>query len=189
MAHGAQAFGDTLRRIGLRGSTTEEFRRQVALRAKCPGHVFLGAWKEGQLAAYLSIAEVEDWAEIETACSADAFLRFTPNDALFFYALSHYLTERGCHVVTVGLSSVQPESNKAGLHAFKAKVGLEAQPVHRAFVLHPLLRPFATRLTLWSLNAALRFIPRERHLKKAGGVLACVLARDASPTSGKETGQ
>jgi hypothetical protein len=64
IAHGAQTFRDTLRRNGLRDTTPEDFRRQILLRAKCPGHVFLGAWRGEKLAAYLSIVEVDDWVEI-----------------------------------------------------------------------------------------------------------------------------
>jgi hypothetical protein len=172
--HGVHAFCDTRRRVGLNDGTPEEFHRQFASRGGSPGHVFLGAWKNDQLAAFLSITEVEDWAE--TGCfSTDALLNLRPNDALFFYALSHYLTERGFRLVSYGLSSVQAESNVLGLHVFKTKLGFEAHPVHRAFVLHPFFRPLANRLTLWGVNGALRLIPRDRHLKKMRGVLASIL--------------
>jgi hypothetical protein len=174
LAHGAQAFCDTRRRVGLSDGTPEDFRRRFTWQAKCPAYVFFGAWKDDQLAAFLSITEVEDWAEI--GCfSADALLSFRPNDALFFYALSYYLTEKEYRLVSYGLSSIQAKSNRDGLHVFKTKVGFEARPVHRAFVLHPLLRPLANRITLWGMNTALRFRSRDRHLKKAGGALAAIL--------------
>jgi hypothetical protein len=54
-------------------------------------------------------------------------------------------------------------------------VGFEARAVHRAFVAHPLLRPLVNPLTLWGVNTALRLRPGNRRLKKAGGVLACML--------------
>ncbi|MGH7774759.1 MAG: hypothetical protein ACREQA_21250 [Candidatus Binatia bacterium] len=173
--YGFQAFCDSIRRIGLREETPEQFRRYFTWRAGCPGHVFLGAWKDEKLAGFLSIPKVDDWAEIEGPFSLDALLNLRVNDTLLFYALSRYLSEGLCRVVSYGLSSIQGVSNKAGLHVFKTKVGFEARPVHRAFVLHPLIRPFANRLTLWSVNAMLRFRPRDRRLKKVGGVLACVL--------------
>jgi hypothetical protein len=181
MAHGAQTFLDTRRRNGLTDSTPEEFRRQIALRAKCPGHAFLGAWKRDQLAAYLSIVEVDDWVEITTGFSADALLHLRPNDALLFSALSYYLLERQCRIVTFGTSSIQSESNKAGLHAFKIKVGFEAQPIRRVFVLHPLLRLFINRITLWGVNTALHFVPGNLRFRRADGVLACILAQHAVP--------
>ena len=60
LAHGVQAFCDTRRRVGLSDGTPEEFQRRFTLRARCPGHVFLGAWKDDKLAAFLSITEVDD---------------------------------------------------------------------------------------------------------------------------------
>ncbi|MFL5626077.1 MAG: hypothetical protein ACJ788_10845 [Ktedonobacteraceae bacterium] len=174
LSHGSQAFCDTRRRVGLSDGTLEEFRRFFTFSTSLPEMVFLGAWRENQLAAFLSIVEVEDWVEI--GCfSRDALLQYRPNDTLMYSALFHYLVERKCRVVSYGLSSIQAESNAAGLHRFKLKVGFEARPVHRAFMPHPLLRPFVNRLTLWSVNAALQFRPRDRRLKKAGGMLACML--------------
>jgi len=174
LAHGAQAFCDTRRRVGLSDGTPEEFRRYFTIYASLPEVVFLGAWKDNELAAFLSITEVDDWAEI--GCfSMDALLQYRPNDTLMYSALSRYLVERRCRVVSYGLSSIQAESNATGLHRFKMKVGFEARPVHRAFVPHPLLRLFVNRLTLWGVNTALRSRPGDRRLKKAGGVLACML--------------
>jgi hypothetical protein len=180
IAHGIQTFRDTLRRNRLSDSTPEAFRSQIALRAKCPGHVFLGAWKDDQLAGYLSILEVEDWVEITSSFSADALLHFRPNDALLFSALHYYLVEKKYRLVNFGSSSIQSESNRAGLHAFKTKVGFEAQPVHRAFVLHPFLRPFANRLTLLGINTVLRFRPGDLRLKRAGGILGYILGENHS---------
>lgn len=178
MAHGAQTFRDTLRRNGLGDSTPEEFRKRIALGARCPGRVFLGAWSGDQLAGYLSILEVDDWVEIRNSFSTNALLRFRPNDVLVFSALSYYLRKKGRRLVTFGLSSIQADSNRNGLHLFKTKLGFEAQPVHRVFVLHPFLQPFANRLTLNCLNTALRFRARERRLRKARGVLACILGHE-----------
>jgi len=175
LAHGVQAFCDTRRRNGLSDGTSEEFYRRFSLRARCPGHVILGAWKDDKLAAFLFITEVDDWAENEGPFSVDTLLNLRPNDVLLFWELSHFLTKGACCVVSAGTSSIQAESNAAGLHAFKTKVGFEARPVHRVFMLHPLLRPFANRLTLWGVNIALRFRPGDRRLKKAGGVLTYIL--------------
>jgi len=178
LAHGRQAFCDTRHRVGLSDGTPEEFYQRFILRAKSSGHVFLGAWKGDKLAAFLSITDVDDWAEIEGCFSVNALLNLRPNDALLFHALFYYLTENAYRLVSYGLSSIQVESNEVGLHAFKTKVGFKAQPVHRAFVFHPLLRPVTNRLTLWGVNMALRFRPRDRRLKKAEGVLAQMLGKN-----------
>lgn len=180
LAQGAQPFCDTRRRNGLSDGTVDEFRRQFSRRAGCPGHVFWGAWKGNALAGFLFVVEVDDWVEL-ISFSTTSLLSSRPNDALFFFALSHYLTERRFRVVSYGVSSVQAQSGRTGLHAFKMKVGFEAYPVHRVFVLHPLLRPLANRITLWGIGTALRIWSGHRLLRKAGGVLACVLGKGERP--------
>lgn len=180
LAHGGPAFCDTRRRTGLDDGTMAGFRRYFARRGRVdrPGRAYLGAWKDGQLAAFLTVLHVDDWVELGSF-SMTAMLRDRPNDALLYAALSYYVGRRRCRVASFGLSSIQARSNAAGLHRFKRKVGFRAIPVHRAFVLHPSLRPFSNRLTLsaahGAVNAALGLRPRDRRLKKLGGVLACML--------------
>ncbi len=179
LAHGFSAFSDTRQRNGLNDGTSEEFHRWFTSLARLPEVVYLGAWKDNQLAAFADITEVDDWAEF--GCfSADALLQHRPNDALIYSILSHYLAERKYRVVSYGLSSIQNESNAAGLHRFKLKLGFEAHPVHRVFVPHPLLRPLINRLTLWGMSTMLRFKPGDRRLKKAHGVLASLLGQVSS---------
>jgi hypothetical protein len=170
--HGVRAFCDTRRRVGLSDGTPEEFQHYLTTHASLPELVFLGAWRENQLAAYLSIIEVDDWVEIEGTFSMDGLRQYKPNDTLVYSALSHYLTERRCRLVCNGLSSLEAENNAAGLHVFKTNTGFEARPVHRAFVPHPFLRPFVNPLTLWSVDTMLRFRPGDRRLRKVGGALA-----------------
>jgi hypothetical protein len=178
LAHGGPAFCDTRRRNGLDDGTLIRFRRYFAYRINRPGRAFLGAWRDGQLAAFLTIVHVDDWAEL--GCfSMSSMLGYRPNDALMYAVLTEYLAGRRCRVVSYGLSSIQARTSAAGLHRFKRKVGFHPSRVHRAFVLHPALRPFANRLTLRlahrAVNGVLRIRPRDRRLKKLGGMLACML--------------
>jgi hypothetical protein len=173
LAHGFPAFSDTRRRNGLNDGIMEEFQRRFTGLAKLPGVVYLGAWKDKQLAAFADITEVDDWAEF-SCFSMDALLQYRPNDALVYSILSRYLVERKYRLVTYGLSSVQNESGATGLHRFKLKLGFQAHLVHRAFVPHPLLRPFINPLTLWGVSTMLRFKPGDRRLRKAQGVLALI---------------
>jgi hypothetical protein len=180
LAHGARAFSDTRRRTGLDRETVATFRRYFAHRGYIdrPGRAFLGAWKDGQLAAFVKALHVDDWVEL-TTFAMDSMLRYRPNDALLYGALSHYLGRGGCRVVSFGLSSIQASSNIDGLHRFKLKVGFTPTRVHRAFVLHPSLRPLANRVTLRAarrtVNGALRVRPRSRRLTKLEGMLTCML--------------
>jgi hypothetical protein len=173
--HGAQAYCDTRRRVGLDDGRPEVFQRRFTARANSQAHIFLGAWKGSKLAAFLSITQVEDWAEIEGCFSMTDLLNLRPNDALLYRGLYHYLRERVCRLVSYGLSSIQPDSNEAGLHAFKTKLGFEAIPVHRAFVPSPVLRPFVNRLVLEGVNLALRVKPGQRQLGKMSGLLTAML--------------
>lgn len=174
LAHGAQAFCDTRRRVGLSDGTLEEFQKRFTTQ-RLPEVAILGAWKDNQLAGFLSITQVDDWVDITGNFSMDDLREYRPSDTLVYSALSHYLVERKCRLVTYTMSSIEADSNAAGLHRYKKKVGFEARPVHRAFVPHPLLRPLANRLTLWGVNRALRFMPGDLRLKKASGVLASML--------------
>ena len=174
LAHGFQPFSDTCGRIGLSDGTPENFRGWFAFRARCRGHIFLGAWRDRDLVAFLSITAVDDWAEIEGCFSANAALELRPNDTLIVSALQEYLVERQCRLVSYGLSSVQSESNAAGLHRFKTKVGFEALPIHRAFVAHPLVRPWINSFTHGCVRRLLAMRPSNRILKKCDGVLAAV---------------
>ncbi len=185
LAHGFPAFHDTRCRHGLSDGTLDAFRERFIARARVAGHVFYGAWAGDRLAAFLSVTEVDDWAEIEGSFSVDALRHLRPNDALVYTILSYYMRQRACHAVHFGLSSIQAATNAVGLHAFKVKVGFEARLVHRAFAIHPLLRPLVNGLTLWGVRTALLLRPGDRRLKKAGGIVTTMLGL-APPVDARE---
>jgi hypothetical protein len=194
LAHGHSAFCDTRRRNGLDDGTATGFRRHFAYRGRIDdsGRIYLGAWRHGQLAAFLTLLHVDDWVEL--GCfSMDSMLPHRPNDGLLYVALSHYLVNQNARVVSFGLSSIQADTKAAGLHRFKRKVGFSPHRVRRAFVLYPSLRAFANRATLttahWTVNEALRLQPRHRRLKELGGMLACMLGATSMPaTEGDDDG-
>jgi hypothetical protein len=175
LAAGGTAFCDTRARNGLSDGTVAHFVQRYAKHARCRGHVYFGAWKNEQLAAFLAVIEVADWAYIEGCFSMNAWLSLRPNDALLYRALSHYLTKRRFAGVCFGSSSAQAGSNVAGLHAFKTKVGFVPRPVHRACVLNPIVRPFVNPLTHRFISALLRLRPKDRSLLKALGMMGLVL--------------
>jgi hypothetical protein len=187
LAYGEAAFCDTRQRSHLDDATATGFHRFFNGHVDQPGRTYLGAWKDGQLVAFVTVIRVDDWAEIGSF-SMTSMLRYRPNDALMSATLKRYLGERDCRVVSYGLSSIQTRSNARGLHRFKTKVGFDAIPVHRAFVLHPHIRPFATTATLkaayWVVNGALWMKPRNRRLRKLAGMLACMLG--STPTIATE---
>jgi hypothetical protein len=176
-AQGLTAFADTRRRVGLSDGTPEQFRRRMERFASHPAHAAVGALKDDVLCAFMTLAVVDDWVEIEGCFSADQHRSLCPNDGLAHFVLSHYLAEGRVNTVSYGLSSVQDTHPGEGLHLYKQKVGFEAIPVHRAFVLHPMARPFVTPLTRQGVTLIRRLFPRHRLLKKADGILASLLQK------------
>jgi hypothetical protein len=177
LADGFQAFTDTRARVGVSDGTHENFIKWFTPKGRYQSHTFLGAWHGRDLVAYLSITSVEDWVEIEGCYSANAALDLRPNDTLMATALNDCLVNRRSRLVSYGLSSIQSESNAEGLHRFKTKVGFDAMPMHRAFVVHPLVRPFVNDLAYRCVHGLLTLRPANRVLKKCDGVLAAVLGR------------
>lgn len=169
--HGLRCFCDTRARVGLSDGTPEAFSRTYGDFASNPAHQLLAAWKGDALVAYIALTVVDDWVDIWPYAANEA-LRSCPVDGLIHVALDHFLVQQPFRLVNYGLSSIQEVSKAKGLHHFKRKVGFECQPVHRAFVFHPLLTPFVNRAALWLLRAAGRLRPGNPVIQKAAGVLA-----------------
>jgi hypothetical protein len=168
LKRGKQAYCDTLSRAGLSINRRERF--EIGFSRSRPDRKYLGAVKGDQLAGFLLLTEVDDWVSIG-GYSSDELLHLRPNNALIYWAARHYLVERKFRVVDYGLSSVQAVSRAEGLNSFKVKMGFQSAPIHRAFVLNPLLRPFANRFSWRLLNGMLRYSPGHPLLKKAEGAL------------------
>ncbi|MBA5863366.1 MAG: hypothetical protein GDA65_11740 [Nitrospira sp. CR1.1] len=174
MAHGFTAFSETRTRVGLSDGTFEQFQNRFRQFSLNPFHCAVGAWQDDSLVAFMTLVVVDDWVEIEGSFSADGSRTLCPNDGLAHFVLSHFLVKRGCHTVSYGLSSIQDAHQAEGLHNYKKKVGFDARPVHRAFLLHPVLRPFASPLMLRGAKMVSNMLPHNRLLKKASGVLGAL---------------
>jgi len=175
LALGFAAYRDSRTRNRLSGDSREAFETRFGRLQ--PATRFFGAFKDGKLAAFCGGLEVEDWASIG-GWSADEFLHLRPNDALIYFVSYHYLVEGSCQTLSYGLSSVQASSNARGLHHFKVKLGFEAIPVHRTFVLNPLLRPIINRTSWKVTNGLSKLWPNNLMLKKAEGALRIAIQAD-----------
>lgn len=173
--YGFPAYHETRRRVGLSDGTLDQFKKRFEFFGRNPFHHFVGAWENNVLAAFMSLIIVGNWVEITGSFSTDGQRDMCPTDGLVSYILNRYLVQNGFAVVSYGLSSVQENAVKAGLHSFKKKVGFDAQPVHRAFALHPLLRPIVNQFTLSLAHTALRLFPNGRVVRKAAGVLNSII--------------
>ncbi|HZU44104.1 MAG TPA: hypothetical protein VE994_15620 [Terriglobales bacterium] len=172
LSKGKEAYYDTLARTGLSASHRESFEHVFGGSRR--DRRYLGALKRNRLAAFLLVTEVEDWVSIG-GYSANEFLPLRPNNALVYHAVHYYLVEKKFRVVDYGLSSIQADSKAEGLHKFKLKMGFEPVPVHRAFVVNPLLKPLVNRISLRFAQGMLRVSPKNPVLKKAEGALRLAL--------------
>ena len=170
LTHGLQAFSDTRTRSladGRPRCSPSDSGPAASARV-----TYLGAWHQDKLVV-LSITAVDDWAKSRGFSTNDA-RALRPNDTLVALALTDYLAVKQCRLFSYGLSSIQADTNAAGLHEFKRKLGFEAKPVHRAFAIHPLLMPLVNRVTQRGVSAMLALRPGSRMLKKCEGLLSTV---------------
>ncbi len=174
MAAGFRAFSETRGRVGLSDGTIEQFHKRFQKFAENPFHQAVGAWKDDCLVAFMSLAIVDDWVEIEGSFSANEGRSLCPNDGLAHFVLGEFLGHPRYRTVSYGLSSIQDSSEEDGLHNYKRKVGFEARPVHRAFILHPWLRPLANTVARTGAHLVSKAWPQNRFLKKAKGVLLSI---------------
>jgi hypothetical protein len=177
LQQGMAPYCETRARIGLSDGTPESFRNRFQRPTANPACRIIGAWRGDVLAAFLTVIVVEDWVATTASGAATEYLGLRPNDGLIHFALDYFLTQHKFQLVTYGLSSIQEGDKTNTLDRFKRKVGFEAWPVHRAFVLHPLLRPFANPVTLSGLRVCTRLWPSSRALRKATGLLATCLGK------------
>jgi hypothetical protein len=144
----------------------------------------MGAWCNDTLVAFMSLIVVDDWVEIQGLFSANQQLGLRPNDGLFAYALDYFLIQGHFDTVSYGLSSSQQVSNAAGLHRFKRKIGFQAEPVHRVFAVHPLIRPLVNPLSLAVLELLQKVNPKDRRIRKATGMLDTLIKKRGLPDMG-----
>ncbi len=175
---GSKAYCDTRTRFGLSQSTPQAFEATFCLAQSF--RRYLGAFKDQQLAAFLAITEIDDWASIGPGYSVSELLALRPNNGLLFRALQHYLVEKKYRLVDHGLSNFPLTSKVETLHKFKVKMGFQAYPVHRRFVMNPLLRPFVNRLS-WRMATGLQKLsPRNPLFEQMELVLRMALRTEPS---------
>jgi hypothetical protein len=174
---GFQAYRDKHARCGV-SRTPESFKTELGREESLDRYI--GALKDGRLAAFLVVTEVEDWVSIGPSYSVDEALPLRPNNGLFSYTLHHYLVERKFRLVNDGMANFPITPKVEALHRFKVKMGFEACPVHRAFLVNPLLRPVVNRVSWRLVKGLVRLFPRNAILRKAEFALGVASGRDKS---------
>ncbi len=138
-----------------------------------PGFEAWGAICDGELAAALLTARIDDRWCVPYALSRSKFLREHVNNALFYAVCCDLLARKGVAEIFFTLQSLDaPES----VDEFKFRMGLQPVPVRQRVVFHPLLRPLATRRSYAFLLGRLDRDPGNPLLAKAEGMLRFHLA-------------
>lgn len=144
----------------------------MALRPGCLG---LGA-------SWMSLLLVDDWVVIEAVRSETSMLGLCPNNILLYEVTRRLLVEEKRAYISYGLSSLQVQANGLSMHKYKTRMGYEAIPMHRHFVVRPIAWPsMATRVGSWGLELASRMMPAKENLRKIAGVSRILSGRLAEP--------
>ncbi len=143
--HGARLNEETCRRQGRyqQAVSGRAWRRYCEAAKHVPGFEAWGALVDGDLAAFMVTALVEDHFSILHQSSATDRLRYYPNNALTFEVTKLKVSCPQVACVSYGLKS--PDSRTRGLEEFKSSMGFELRRVGDCVVFNPLLKPFLWR--------------------------------------------
>lgn len=167
---GLKAFADTRMRVGLSDGNEKSFRRRFTQFRKNQAHKVVAAWLDKEIIAFMSLIVMQDFVVIQGSFSTNDHKKFCPNNGLVDFVNNYFLKVKGFSTVCYGLSSVQENTGEEGLHLYKVRVGFEAIPIQRVFILHPLIAPFKGIIRL--LFRWLKYLlPENRPIKKASGIL------------------
>ena len=178
---GFVAYADTDVRHGRVAGSRENFRRMVEKYRGWPLFEVWGAWQENELAAWTIICKIDNWACFIKNCSCTDKLDLVPNNVLHYAITRRSLVEEKKDSISCGVSSIYG-GTRLGMHNFKTRMGYEAIPVHRVFVLCPLLRHMAASTIIsWIVEKVSGAMPQFAMLQKASGMLRVLSGREKNP--------
>jgi hypothetical protein len=160
---------DTLERQGRVGAESEENWHLLCTSAEgLPGFEAWAAIHQGRLAASFLAFQCDNVYTLPFEQSANDFLENRVNNAIFFYVTRQALQRQGISSVFFCLHSLDAPCS---VDQFKFRMGYTAKPVRQQVLFHPLLTPFANRVTHASIAKLLRRDPGSATLAKAEGML------------------
>lgn len=186
IAKGYPPYLDTRQRHGSTFMTPEQFRVNWEGQLQVAGREIWAAWAGDEIAAFGAVHRCGAWASISATVSSRAHMKDYPNHALFFTILEHLMAEPEVESVSYGLSSLRAETSIDSLHHFKVSVGLEAVPVVRKVVVHPLLRPAVNRGTLAAARRVEQRMPSARIPRATRAALEFLLAPPEGSVPGSD---
>jgi hypothetical protein len=134
----------------------------------------MGAHKDGRLVGFAVLDEYLDTVLIGSFAVNEA-LTLRPNEGLIYMAIHEYLRKRHFRMITGGLSTIQAHTNADGLHRFKTKMGFEARPIHRVFIVNPTAEWLVNTTTYNIFSWIMKGWPHRPVLKKIDGAFRMML--------------
>jgi hypothetical protein len=184
---GYTADADTAERHAYSKPPAEYLQTIVARQRGSPFHEVWGVWQGEDLAAWMTAIKIDNWVITDVVRSCTAAMKSRPNNVLLYTATRHWLVDEKRDYVSYGLSSIQVNVHELSMHKYKTRMGYEALPLHRKFVLHPLVRPLVTSALLswgWEKLAAAR--PHSANLRKLAGMSRLLSGRQKAPLAWAE---
>lgn len=151
-----EAHRDTLMRHGKKSSEITSLGIHRDLES-CPAYEAWGVFVKEHLAAYAVTLWVEDWVHILINRSANAYLKFYPNNALIFNVVQQLLARPGVSTVSYGLEPLCPLET---LVHFKLSMGFTKEPVRKRIVLNPRLKYLLNPIVCRAIETVALFFPR-----------------------------
>jgi hypothetical protein len=138
---GIEALTDTYRRHGGAGSVSG----LDPILDDCPAYEGWAAFIEDELAAYVVVLMMDDWADLIITNSTNRHLKFRPVNALLYRVSENLFARESVQRIHNGLEA-GPRA-KDTLEQFKARMGFVQEPVRQAVSLRPPLPLMINRYT------------------------------------------
>jgi hypothetical protein len=170
---------DTLERQSRASSQTQAEWQRICLAAQdLPGFEAWAATIDGELAAAMLTAQVDDVWYILYPLSHRQYLRRYVNNALSYIFTQEIMSRPGVKTIFSGLHSLDaPDS----IDRFKFRMGYTAMPVRQRVIFHPWLAPAFNSSSHAIINQMLRWYPRNPTLAKAEGMIRFYLEGKRGP--------
>jgi hypothetical protein len=130
---------------------------------ECSAYEAWGAFVDEYLAAFLVTLCVEDWVYILVSRSANAYLKFYPNNALIFSVVQHFLSRPGVSAINYGWEALSPLES---LDQFKLSMGFTKEPVRQCIVPAPWLKLLLNPVTCSIIEKTATYRPYDRRLQR-----------------------
>ena len=168
---------DTLsRQERRRGFTRDSWRTRFLSASRLPGFEAWGAIVGEELAAYVFAFRIEDWIYIIDQKSLRKHLNLNVNNALVFTVTQEFLSRPGVRSILYSMESLDARMT---IEDFKLHMGYVRRPVRQRIAFHPHISPFVNSFSHSAVRLLRRFLPMNRLLSKAEGMMRIYLEEAA----------